>query len=117
MNKKYERYIEYIANDLQPPYFENMKEMYGVSEKEYELVLSKVFNELVTIKGRDVYNANGDEIYYEDSDDYWEKREYNSNGDILYYENSRGYWSKSEYGTNGNETYYENSDGEIEDRR
>ncbi len=112
MNKKYERYIEYIADDLQPPYFFNMKEMYGVSEKEYPLVLSKLFNQPVIIEGRDVYNTNGNEIYQEYSDGFWYKKEYDSNGNEIYYENSTGYWKKYEYDQYGNKIYYENSDGE-----
>ena len=44
MNKKYERYIDYIINDIKPPYIYNMREIYGLSEDEYKTVLSKVFN-------------------------------------------------------------------------
>jgi len=39
------------------------------------------------------------------------------NGNNTYYENSDGFWSKREYDSNGNKTYYENSDGTIEDNR
>ena len=67
MNKKYQRYIEYIVNDIELPYFINMKEMYGLSEKEYPLVLSKLYNQPVTIKSNRVYGTNGNEIYWEDS--------------------------------------------------
>ena len=64
-----------------------------------------------------LYDSNGNEIYYEDSDGYWIKREFDSNGNLIYYENSNGYWSKKEYDTNGNKIYYENSNGAIEDNR
>ena len=91
MNAKYQKYIDYIVDDLQPPYYENMRDSYGLSEKEYPLVLSKVFNEPVTIKGNYVYDANGNEIYYEYSDGYWYKWGYDANGVRNYYENSDGY--------------------------
>ena len=58
-----------------------------------------------------IKDANGNETYYEDSDDYWEKREYDDNGDQTYFETSNGYWRKYEYDANGNQTYYEDSNG------
>ena len=117
MNKKYERYINYIVNHIEPPYFINMERDYGLSEKEYELVLSKIFNQPVTMSGNRVYNSNGNEIYYENSNGDWDKNEYDTNGNLIYREDSTGYWIKTEYDTNGNEIYYENSDGVIEDNR
>ena len=111
MNKKYERYINYIVNDIEAPYLINMRDNYGLSEKEYELVLSKVFNQPVSIKFNDVYDANGNEIYYESINGEWEKREYNTNGNIIYREDSNGYWVKKEYDTNGNNIYSETSNG------
>lgn len=43
---------------------------------------------------------------------------YDSNGNEIYYEQSNtGYWSKSEYDSNGNKIYYENSNGYIKDNR
>ena len=138
MNKKYEKYINYIVNDIKSPYFINMKDNYGLKRNEYELVLSKVYNQPVTIKGRSVYDVqgniiyretsngfwekseydtNGNKIYVERSDGYWEKSEYDTNGNKIYFEDSNGFWVKREYDTNGNEIYYENSYGNIEDRR
>ena len=117
MNNKYERYIDYIVNDIKPPYFKNMRDSYGLSEKEYNLVLSKVFNEPVRTKVNMVYNQLGDMIYLEDSDGYWYKQEYNDQGDIIYYENSDGYWWKKEYNDRGNKIYYENSYGTVLDYR
>ena len=32
----------------------------------------------------------GNKVYYEDSDDFWYKREYDNNGNEVYYENSDG---------------------------
>jgi len=126
MNKKYERYINYIVNDIKPPYFKNMGENYGLSEKEYELVLGKIFNQPVSVQlsfenplaeSNKVYNKNGNIIYYEDSDGDWEKREYDQYGNKIYYENSDGYWHKKEYDTNGKLIYYEDSNGYIMDNR
>jgi len=84
MNKKYERYIEYIVSDIQPPYFKNMREMYGLSEKEYELVLSKVFNQPVYVLGGNVVNQKGNLIYNENSNGDWGKNEYDANGKKIY---------------------------------
>ena len=117
MNKKYERYINYIVNELETPFFINMKDNYGLKDNEFEFVLSKVFNEPVSIKGRYVYNTNGNEIYYENSDGDWVKYEYDEQGNKIYYETSTGFWIKSEYDTNGKEIYYETSDGTIIDNR
>ena len=110
MNKKYERYINYIVSDIQAPYFKNMEENYGLSEKEYEFILSKVFNQPVTIEGKSIDDHNGNNIYSENSDGYWYKYEYDPNGYIIYWEDSDGYWAKYEYDEQGNRIYYENSD-------
>ena len=137
MNKKYERYINYIVNDIELPYLKYL-EQYGLKDYEYELILSKVYNQPVSIKGSYVYDEQGNKIYYEGSNGFWEKSEYDTNGKVIYLENSDGYWYKYkyntngnkiyfensngdwvkyEYDTNGNKIYYENSDGYIEDRR
>jgi hypothetical protein len=58
-----------------------------------------------------LYDSNGKEIYYEEADGYWYKREYDTNGNIIYYDDSYGNWEKHEYDTNGKEIYYEDSDG------
>ena len=117
MNKKYERYINYIVNDIETPYFINMRDSYGLSEKEYSLVLSKVFNQPVTIKDTLVYDTNGKVINSESFDGFWVKREYNTNGKVTYSENSNGYWIKQVYDTNGNRIYFEDSNGTIRDNR
>lgn len=57
------------------------------------------------------YNANGNVIYYENSDGYWVKHQYDANGKLIYFEISYGYWVKHQYDSNGNETYFENSYG------
>ncbi len=116
MKDKYKKYIDYIAKDIQVPYLKSL-EPYGLKQDEIVLVFSKVFNEAVCIGGNNVYNINGKEIYWEDSNGYWEKREYDNNGNIIYGENSDADWIKREYDNNGNVIYYENSNGEIVDRR
>ena len=138
MNKKYERYINYIVNDIKPPYFINMRDSYGLRSDEYKLVLSNLYDQPVTIEGDDVYDSNGNEIYlensegfwikkeydeygylnyYEDSTGFWYKREYDFKGNNLYSENSNGNWVKREFDSNGNEIYFEDSNGIIRDRR
>ena len=121
MNKKYERYIEYIVNDIKPPYFKNMVDIYGLRPDEYELVISRVYNQPVTIKGYYVgYYVNdnqGNIIYHENSNGYWEKSEYDNQGEIIYHENSNGYWAKYEYDNRGNIIYYESIDGVFIDNR
>ena len=37
-----------------------------------------------------INNKKGEEIYYEDSDGYWWKREYDLSGSEIYYEDSGG---------------------------
>jgi YD repeat-containing protein len=136
MNKKYERYINYIVDDIEAPYYENMRDRYGLKDSEYELVLSKIFNQPVTIKSNDVYNTNGNVIYYEDITGYWSKREYDTKDNLIYIEDSNGrkrgydandneiyiedstgYWKKYEYDANGNLIYSEDSNGRIYDNR
>ena len=58
-----------------------------------------------------LYDSNGNEIYSENSNGFWTKREYDSNGNMLYSEGSNGFWTKSEYDSNGNMLYFENSNG------
>jgi hypothetical protein len=58
-----------------------------------------------------IKDSNGEDIYFENSNGFWLKREYDSNGKEIYFENSNGYWSKREYDSNGKEIYFENSDG------
>jgi len=110
MNKKYIKYIEYIVTNIELPYLKYLN-MYGLKDYECVLVLSKLYDQPVTIEGNGVYDTNGNKIYIEDSNGYWAKWEYDTNGDKIYYENSNGYWYKKEYDTNGNEIYFETSNG------
>ena len=91
MNERYERYIEYIADELEPPYFINMRDSYGLSPDEYEMVLSKIFKQPVSIKDSYVYDNQENIIYAEDSNGFWEKSEYNDQGNLIYFETSYGY--------------------------
>jgi hypothetical protein len=116
MNKKYQKYIEYIVKDIELPYLKYL-DQYGLKQDEVVMVLSKVYNESVTIKGKSVYDQYGNEIYYETSNGSWYKREYDSNGNQIYYEDIRGYWYKREYDANGNKIYSETSNGYIVDNR
>jgi hypothetical protein len=64
-----------------------------------------------------LYDSNGNLIYSESSDGYWEKYEYDDNNNLIYSESSNGDWSKQEYDDNNNEIYYENSNDKIIDNR
>ena len=37
-----------------------------------------------------IKDSNGNQIYYENSNGYWSKREWDSNGKVIYYETSHG---------------------------
>jgi hypothetical protein len=126
-----------IIKDIELPYIKSL-EPYGLKQDEMKLVLSTIFNQSIRIRGRSVYNTNGNRIYYETSNGYWVKYEYDTNGNKIYSEDSNGFWRKYEYDTNdnqiysedsngywykkeydeqGREVYYENSNGYIEDNR
>jgi hypothetical protein len=116
MNNKYQRYIDYIVNDIDPPYIKSL-EPYGLKEDEMDLVLSKVFNQPVKFVVNRVFDIDNNEIYYERRDGYWVKYEYNEDGNLTYVKDIKGYWSKREYDDNGNEIYYEDSSGRVIDGR
>jgi hypothetical protein len=59
----------------------------------------------------EIKDSKNNEIYYEGSNGYWEKREFDENNNIIYCEDSSGYWWKQEYDENNNKIYYENSCG------
>ena len=105
-----------MKNDF--PLFHNLK-LYGfydqLSNDEMDYVLSNIFQQPVKVKGYGIYDKNNNEIYWEDSDGYWIKREYDEDNNKIYYERSDGLWEKWEYDENGNMLYYEDSDGEKMD--
>lgn len=57
----------------------------------------------------EIKDKNGQTIYRETANGYWDKHEYDANGKLIRVEDSRGYWSKCQYDAQGNEIYYENS--------
>ena len=91
MSKKYKKYIEYVVNDIEAPFFINMKDNYGLKGNEYNLVLSKLYDQPVSIEGNRVYGTDDNIIYYETIGGYWYKNEYDEQGNIIYYEQSDGY--------------------------
>ena len=115
--------IKVMKNDF--PLFKNMG-LYGfydqLSEEELNYVLSGVFGKPVRYSDDRIgilliYDEYENEIYSEDSDGYWWKKEYDENNNLIYSENSYGYWFKKEYDENGNILYKEYSDGVIIDKR
>jgi hypothetical protein len=64
-----------------------------------------------------IKDSNGNEIYCENLDGFWIKREYDSNSNRNRFETSSGYWSICEYDEEDKEIYWENSFGEIHDKR
>jgi hypothetical protein len=62
-----------------------------------------------------INNDQGNQIYLEDLDGYWDKCEYDAKGNQIYYEDSLGYWAKREYDDQGNQIYFEDSSGFIFD--
>ena len=111
MNKKYERYINYIVNDLEIPYFFNMVNQYGLRPDEYELVLSKVIDEPISVEGNNIRNKQGKVIYQEDDNADWSRSEYDDDGNEIYWTNSKGRWFISRYDEHGNQVSYEDNDG------
>ena len=89
MNKKYQKYIDYIVKDIELPYLKSL-DQYGLKQDEVVMVLSKLYDQQVTIKGNRVYDTNGNQMYYENSDGYWVKREYDINNNLIYYEDIDG---------------------------
>ena len=114
MKDKYKKYIDYIVSDIELPYLKSL-EPYGLKDNEYEMVLSKVYGQPVTINGNNVYDQYGNRIYFEDSDGKWIKREYDINGKVIYYETSSGYIE--EFDQYGNRIYSVDSNGRIIDNR
>jgi len=65
----------------------------------------------------EIKDADGNCIYCEDSNGYWNKSEYDANGYCIYYESSNGYWDKREYDADGYCIYHEDSYGVLVDNR
>ena len=56
-----------------------------------------------------IKDKDGNVIYYERSDNLWQKSEYDSNGNKRYCEWSHNFWVRRERDLNGNQIYYEDS--------
>lgn len=58
-----------------------------------------------------VRNDNGQEVYREEINGHWVKREYDEKGRQVYWETSSGEWARHRFDDAGNTVWYENSDG------
>ena len=132
-----DKIVKVMKNDY--PLFKNMED-YGfteqISDDEYRYIMNKIFGEPVKRRGYDLYDENGNNIYKEWNNGYWEKYQYNENGLKTYTEDSKGGWYKTDYvydmnqnmiesitmdkyglfekttyDENGNVIYYEDGDG------
>ena len=107
-----DKIIKVMKNDF--PLIKNLK-VYGfyeqLSEDELNYVLSAVFGLPVRYRYGGIIDKNNNEIYSENSDGFWWKREYDENGNIIYREKSDGYWEKRERDDAGNLIYSVDSDG------
>jgi hypothetical protein len=96
-----EKYINYIVNNLTPPYFYKLMS-FEVPEDMWEKILSKLFGERVYVSDDGGTYSNGELIdpimywvnnkegrkLYEEEDDYWEIWKYNEYGKLIYNEDS-----------------------------
>jgi len=82
-------YYDKISSIIKLPYYMDLESL-SIPEHEWGKILSKVFNQEVKVSGNYVFDPNGNFIYYETSNGYWEKHEYDLNGEQIYYENSDG---------------------------
>ena len=89
MNKKYQKYIDYIVNDIELPYLKSL-EQYGLKQDEMDLVLSKVFNQPVKFVVNRVYDKDNNELYYERRDGYWIKNIFDDEGNEINFYDSDG---------------------------
>jgi hypothetical protein len=105
-------YNEKVSKILEPPYFHNMEEQFGITDTNDQLeVLKYIYENDITTKGINIYDSRGNEIYHESSDGDWGKSEYDSRGNQIYHEDSDGDWEKWEYDSNGNKIYEGDSEG------
>ena len=81
------------------------------------MILNKLYIDTVIHNPIVLYDSNNNEIYYEDSNGFWVKREFDSNNNKIYYEDSDGFWVKNEFDSNNNRIYYEDSNGIIRGKR
>ena len=73
------------------PIYKNLKKYgFNLSDQELVYVLSGIFGEPIIKQGTLIYNENGNLLYFENNDGYWEKYEYDDNGNRIYYEDYNG---------------------------
>ena len=113
MNKEM---LEKVLKDIKSPYFKNMEKL-GLNNKEKKSLLSKVFNQPISIENQSIYDTNDNLIYREMVGDLWYKKKYDKNRNQTYFENNDGFWVKKGYDKNNNQIYHETSDGEITEWR
>jgi hypothetical protein len=107
--------LDKISDHVQLPYFKSMEGLTIYDKDDQLYIMKKILGDDIdwyeTRFGLNIYNDNGSELYYEESDsDYWYKREYDDEGHLIYFERSDGKWVKREYDGNGNLTYVKTSD-------
>jgi hypothetical protein len=119
MNEKYRRYIDFIADNIDKPYSRSM-DAYGLTDAEKKLVLSKIYDDVISIR---ITNGNNLSLEILDSfgsqenhTGWWCKNEFNEDGKAIYSENSDGFWVKREF-DGSRMVYCEYSTGDIVDRR
>ena len=54
------------------------------------MILKKLYIDTVIHNPIWLYDSNNNEIYYENSNGFWVKREFDSNNNRIYWENSQG---------------------------
>jgi RNA recognition motif-containing protein len=64
-----------------------------------------------------IKDKDGNQIYYETSENHWSKFERDAHGHEIGQESDDGYWTKTERDAQGNMIRYENSNGKIIDNR
>ena len=79
--------------------------------------LAKFFNH--DFKNGDfiLYDKNNNEVYFEDSKEFWWEKEFDENNNEIYFKNSNKYWWERKYDKNNNAIYFEDSYGKIIDNR
>ena len=105
------RILDTISNYVEIPYFKSMEGLTIYDKDDQEYIMKKILGNDIYIIGIVIYNDNGNKIYEERSDGWWEKWEYDDNGNMIYYEDSDGFWEKGDYDDRGNRINSENSRG------
>ena len=107
------RRLDIISDHVQLPYFKSMEGL-TIDDKDDQLyIMKKILGDDIYIREgyREIWDEYGNEIYIEDYDGFWLRREYNDNGNKIYEEDSDG--NKWEYNDKGKTIYYESYDGWV----